>query len=247
MAAKDFVRFNDKFSGLWIGTVALRASPKPVSPGLKRRAKRVLDLLRDEFPEVHTALVHRSPFELLIATLLSAQCTDVRVNKVTPALFEAAPSPEAMVRLGQDRIQDFVKSINFFRTKAKNIFETSKILINEHQGEVPATLDALVRLPGIGQKTANVVLGNAFSTPRVVVDTHVKRLSNRLGFTEQMDALKIESDLERIFEKVDWVDSSHLLIFHGRQTCLARSPRCERCILVKLCPSRFEESDAWKK
>lgn len=212
----------------------------------KRRAQRIFTLLADEFPEPQTALHHRNSFELLIATLLSAQCTDERVNKVTPALFKAGPDAQTMFRLGEDRIRELVRSINFFKTKARNIHLTSQRIIEVYGGKVPSTLNDLVSLPGIGQKTANVVLGNIFNTPRVVVDTHVRRIANRLELTENLDPLRIESDLEKVFEREQWVDSSHLFIFHGRKTCLARSPKCPQCILAKLCPSRMKEANEWK-
>ena len=210
------------------------------------RAQKIYSLLSDEFPEPQTALHHRNSFELLIATLLSAQCTDERVNKVTPALFAAAPTPAAMLALGEDKIRELVKSINFFKTKAANIFRTSQILIDKHAAQVPETLDELVSLPGIGQKTANVVLGNIFNVPRVVVDTHVRRVANRLELTKQLDPKKIELDLEKLFLQSQWVSLSHLFIFHGRQTCLARSPKCPQCILAKLCPSKMKEANEWK-
>lgn len=203
-----------------------------------RRGAEIVKLLREEFPEPVCALDHEGPFQLLVATILSAQCTDIRVNKVTPALFQAASTPEAMVKLGEKRIRTLIKSINFFNNKAHNIWAASKKLIQEHGSQVPSSLEKLVELPGVGRKTANVVLGNAFGVPGVVVDTHVRRLSNRLNFTTQDDPVKIESELEKLFPREDWVDLSHLLILHGRKTCNARKPVCEGCLIARFCPSR---------
>lgn len=210
-----------------------------LSTNLKpKRATEVVKRLRAEIPNPECALIHEGPYQLLIATMLSAQCTDARVNLVTPALFKAAPDASAMVQLGEKKIRELVKSINFFNTKAKNIYLASKILVDDYAGNVPAELAKLVELPGVGRKTANVVLGNAFDVPGLVVDTHVKRLANRLGLTKHQDPVDIEHDLEKIVPREDWVDLAHLLILHGRATCTARAPRCDRCVLADLCPSR---------
>jgi endonuclease-3 len=212
----------------------------------QKRGKAILARLDQEFPNPETALIHRNAFELLIATILSAQCTDERVNKVTPALFASAPTPQAMVKLGVKEIESHIKSVNFFRNKAKNLYACSEKLLAKHKGEVPRTREELVELPGVGRKTANVVLGSAFDTPGMVVDTHVQRLSNRLGLVREMDPVKIELQLEKIFPTDRWVDVAHLLILHGRKTCKAVRPLCERCILVDLCPSAFKAPDSWR-
>jgi endonuclease-3 len=204
----------------------------------KQHATTVLDRLLQEFPEPECALIHDGPFQLLIATILSAQCTDARVNQVTPTLFEAGPDAQQMKALGLVKIRRLIQSINFFNNKAKNILETCRILTSQYDGKVPQTLDELTALPGVGRKTANVVLGNAFGIPGMVVDTHVKRISNLLGWTKNTDPEKIEVDLEKLFEPEDWVNVSHVLILHGRKTCVARRPRCETCAVNDLCPSR---------
>lgn len=171
---------------------------------------------------------------------MSAQCTDDRVNKVTPALFKAGPTPEAMVQLGLDKIRDLVKSVNFFNNKSKSIFELSKVLSKKYDSRVPQSLDELTSLPGVGRKTANVVLGNAFGIPAMVVDTHVLRTSFRLGFTKNKTPEKIEIDLSAVFPSSEWVDLSHRLILLGRGPCKAMSPKCKECFLVDLCPSAFK-------
>ena len=212
----------------------------------RKRSIEVFRRLREEFPDPKCPLDYQTPFQLLVAVILSAQCTDERVNKVTPALFAAAPDSFAMQKLGEAKIRKLIRSINFFNNKAANLFEMSKIVSTRYGGEIPQTLDGLVELPGVGRKTANVVLGNIFKVPGIVVDTHVTRLCNRLGFTRETDAVKIEKELEKIFDPKDWIDSSHLLIFHGRKTCPARKPQCGTCVLRALCPSRDKEADAWK-
>ncbi len=203
----------------------------------KRRGSEILHRLRDDIPEPTTALVYESPFQLLVATILSAQCTDARVNIVTPELFRQAPTPEAMVKLGEKKIRTLIKSINFFNTKAKNIWLSAKLLVKEYDSKLPQSLDELVKFPGVGRKTANVVLGTAFEVPGVVVDTHVIRVGNRLGLTNRQDPVKIEKDLEKLFAPEDWVDLSHLLVLHGRKTCNARKPRCAICCVRNFCPS----------
>lgn len=207
----------------------------------KRRGAEIVRRLREEFPEPECALTHDGPFQLLIATILSAQCTDVRVNLVTPALFAAAPDAATMAKLGERKIRTLIKSINFAPTKAKNILATARLLIKHHDGQVPANMDALTALPGVGRKTANVVLGNAFHVPGVVVDTHVRRLANRMELTRHDDPVDIEHDLEKLFVPEEWVDLSHLLILHGRKTCAARKPQCPTCRVNKFCPSAFKE------
>jgi endonuclease-3 len=213
---------------------------------LLARAKKIIEKLRDEFPEAKCALHHETPFQLLVATILSAQCTDVRVNLVTPALFAAAPTPEAMAELGLAKIREHVRTINFFNNKAQNIWEAAKIIVHRHGGEVPRSLEELVALPGVGRKTANVVLGNAFGQAAMVVDTHVRRLANRLDLCRSQDVVEIEHALAALFPQADWVDVAHLLILHGRKTCKAQRPSCENCDIRTLCPSRGKDADAWK-
>lgn len=211
---------------------------------LVKRAEKIISTLREEFPEAKCALHHEGPFQLLIATILSAQCTDDRVNKVTPELFKQAPTALAMKKLGLKKIETLISSINFYPTKAKNIFKTCEILVKQYKEEVPQNLEDLVALPGVGRKTANVVLGNAFGVPSMVVDTHVQRISHRLKLVpaRSNDPEKIELDLQKVYPPKDWVQFSHLLILHGRKTCTARRTFCQSCTLAKLCPSfKIEE------
>lgn len=203
----------------------------------KRHAARLLRQLASDYPEVHCALAFRNPLELLIATILSAQCTDARVNQVTPALFRRYPTAVHYARAPLKDLQQAIQSTGFFRNKAKNIQACCRQLVRDHGGQVPQELDALVRLPGVGRKTANVVLGTAFGQASgVVVDTHVSRLSRRLGLTDERQPAKIEQDLMCVLPRDQWIDFSHRLIHHGRQVCLARRPRCELCSLVRWCP-----------
>jgi endonuclease-3 len=203
----------------------------------KKHARQVVALLKREYADADCALVHETPFELLIATILSAQCTDERVNIVTKDLFAKYPTPAAMAAVPIKRLEKLVQSTGFFRNKAKNIHECCVKLVEDHGGQVPKTLDELVQLPGVGRKTANVVLGTAFRIPSgVVVDTHVTRLSQRLGLTEQDDAVKIERDLIEQLPQEEWIDFSHRMIWHGRRICKARRPLCGSCVLEKICP-----------
>jgi endonuclease-3 len=203
----------------------------------KKRAGRIVDLLKQEYPAAMCALVHDTPFELLIATILSAQCTDERVNIVTKDLFAKYPTSAKLAAVPIPRLEKLIQSTGFFRNKAKNIHECCAKLVEEHGGEVPRDLDLLVKLPGVGRKTANVVLGTAFGIPSgVVVDTHVTRLSQRLGLTEHDDAVKIERDLIEQLPQAEWIDFSHRLIWHGRRICKARKPLCDQCVLNKVCP-----------
>lgn len=198
----------------------------------------IIRRLRAAHPDACCALEHDSPFELLVATILSAQCTDERVNKVTPDLFAQFPTPRAFAEADRADIEEAVRSTGFYRNKAKHIQEASHIIELEHGGEVPADMDALTALPGVARKTANVVLGVAYEIAEgVVVDTHVKRLSNRLGLTTSSNPDKIERDLMAITPREDWIDLSHLLIFHGRRLCNARKPDCANCVLNDICPS----------
>ena len=203
----------------------------------KKRARKVAELLKQEYPEATCALVHDKPFELLIATILSAQCTDERVNIVTKDLFAKYPTPAVMAVVPIRQLEKLIQSTGFFRNKAKNIHACCEKLVAEHGGEVPRELEKLVHLPGVGRKTANVVLGTAFRIASgVVVDTHVTRLSQRLGLTEHEDAVKIERELMEQLPQEEWIDFSHRLIWHGRRVCKARKPLCGSCVLEKICP-----------
>jgi endonuclease-3 len=198
----------------------------------------IIARLHQAYPDAECALHHRNAFELLVATILSAQCTDERVNKVTPALFARFPTPEAMAGADREELETLIRSTGFYHNKAKNIQGAAHRIVSAYGGVVPQTMDELLTLPGVARKTANVVLGVVFKiADGVVVDTHVKRLSNRLGLTTQSDPEKIERDLQAITPKAEWINLSHLLIFHGRQVCDARKPACAACTLNDLCPS----------
>ncbi len=203
---------------------------------LKTRADKIRKILREMYPEVKTQLFHQNPFELLVATILSAQCTDKQVNQVTPVLFQRLKTPADFAAAPRKTIEKLIRPTGFFHNKAKNIKNCAKVLLDKHSGEVPQTLEGMVKLPGVGRKTANVVLGAAFGIPGVVVDTHVARISNRLGLTENKDPVKIEFDLMNIIPKKDWNDFCLRLIFFGRSTCTARKPKCPHCPLKDLCP-----------
>jgi endonuclease-3 len=198
----------------------------------------ILRRLKKAYPDAHCALDHRTPFELLVATILSAQCTDVRVNMVTPPLFARYPTAKALAGARQEDVEALIRSTGFFRNKAKNLIAMATALVERHGGQVPAEMDLLRVLPGVGRKTANVVLGNAFGLNEgVTVDTHVSRLSALLGLTRHADPVKIETDLMALVPRRDWTLVSHLLIWHGRSVCVARRPRCGDCVLNDLCPS----------
>jgi endonuclease-3 len=202
------------------------------------RAKLVLRRLKRTYPDATCALRHRNPYELLVATILSAQCTDARVNLVTPALFARYPTAHELARADTAELEAIIQSTGFFRNKTKNLIGMARALVAEHGGEVPRTMAELRALPGVGRKTANVILGNAFGINEgVTVDTHVTRLSRLLGFTKHTDAEKIEQDLIPLFPQSDWALLSHLLIYHGRQVCIARRPQCGGCVLSEWCPS----------
>ena len=204
----------------------------------KKRTERIIKLLKQAHPDAHCALNHSNPFELLIATILSAQCTDERVNIVTADLFRKYRKPEDYLKVPATELQQDIRTTGFFRNKTKSIQGACKVLIEEFAGEVPQTMAELLRLPGAARKTANVVLGVAFGIAEgVVVDTHVSRLSQRLRLTKQKEAGKIERDLMELVPRKDWINFSHLLIFHGRRICKARRPLCEECVVEKLCPS----------
>lgn len=198
-----------------------------------------LKLLKKNYPYAHCALNFTTPYELLIATILSAQCTDERVNKVTPELFKNYPDAHAMSEAPVEEIEELIKSTGFFRNKAKNIKACCEQLVQKYAGEVPKSLEELWELPGVGRKTANVVLGNAYNIASgVVVDTHVTRLSNRFGWVKGTDAVKIEAQLNKMCPQKDWIMLSHYLIAHGRAICVARSPKCGICFVNDACPKR---------
>ena len=200
------------------------------------RMTQVVAALKQEYPDAHCQLNFSSPFELLIATILSAQCTDAMVNSVTPALFQKYPDPQAFHDAPAEDVEKAIFKTGFYRNKTKSIKKACAMLLEQHHGEVPSTMEELLALGGVGRKTANCVLGNAFGIPGVVVDTHVKRLSNRMGFTVQSNPDKIEFDLMEITAKQDWTILSHLLGDHGRASCSARKPLCDECAVAHLCP-----------
>jgi endonuclease-3 len=203
---------------------------------LRKRAKRIVSLLKKQYPDAKCALNYENPLQLLVATVLSAQCTDVRVNMVTPALFARYPNAESFANADRGELETAIKSTGFFRNKARSIQGSTKRIVSDYGGEVPNTLEELVHLPGVGRKTANVILGNAFGVPGITVDTHVRRVSHRLGLTKHAIPEKIEQDLMKLIPKKEWTAFSHRMIFHGRQVCLARKPKCEICILNRVCP-----------
>ncbi len=202
----------------------------------KLYAKKIFDILRNEYPAVKPALDYNSPFELLISTILSAQCTDARVNIVTKDLFKKYKKPNDYISVSQSELEKDIFSTGFYRQKAKNIMACCQTLLDEYNGKVPADFDLLTKLPGVGRKTASVVAGNGFGIPAIAVDTHVKRLSNLLGFIDSQDPEKIEFRLKELLPKEDWVDSSHWLAAHGRLVCIARRPKCFECLLAQVCP-----------
>jgi endonuclease-3 len=204
----------------------------------RERAPEIYARLHALYPDAHCALDFRTPFQLLIATILSAQCTDRRVNMVTPAVFARYPDPAALAAAKPEELEEMIKSTGFFRSKTKSLIGMATGIAERHGGVVPNTMEELVHLPGVGRKTANVILGNAFGLNEgVVVDTHVTRLSQRLGLTRHTDAVKIEQDLVQLFPREQWTLLAHLLIEHGRQICIARSPKCPECVLNTICPS----------
>ncbi|PYS61684.1 MAG: endonuclease III [Acidobacteria bacterium] len=205
---------------------------------LKERTEKIIKLLKRAHPDAKCALNHSNAFELLIATILSAQCTDERVNKVTADLFRKYRKPEAYLKVPATELQEDIRTTGFFRNKTKSIQGACKMLVEEFDGEVPQSMAELLKLPGVARKTANVVLGVAYGKSEgVVVDTHVSRLSHRLKLTRHRDAGKIEKDLMEIVPRRNWIEFAHLLIFHGRRICKARRPLCEECVVEELCPS----------
>jgi endonuclease-3 len=219
-------------------------APKPAA----REALAVFGKLRERHADAHCELVHSSPFELIIATVLSAQSTDVMVNQVTPELFRRWPTAEALAQAESGAVEQVILKTGFFRQKTKSIIGLSRALVADHGGRVPQSLAELVKLPGVGRKTANVVLGVAFNAPEgVVVDTHVQRISQRLGFTRHTEPAEIEPDLMRLFPQKDWDALGHVLIFHGRRICTARRPACAACPVNAECPSAFHAENVGRK
>lgn len=204
---------------------------------LVRRARRVDRILAETYPDARCELDFETPLQLLVATILSAQCTDVRVNSVTPALFARYPDAAAYAAADQSELELLIRPTGFFRAKAGNIIAMAEVLCRRFGGDVPSRLADLTTLPGVGRKTANVVLGNAFGVPGITVDTHVGRIARRLGWTTHTDPVKVESDIAGLFPPRDWTMLCHRVIFHGRRCCTARRPACERCPLTALCPS----------
>ena len=202
----------------------------------KARARAIARALARAYPDARCALDYRTPWELLVATILSAQCTDAMVNRVTPALFAELPTPAALAAAPPARVEELIRRTGFFRQKTKSIQATARAVAERHGGEVPDTMEVLTELPGIGRKTANVVLGTAFGQPAIFVDTHVRRLANRLGLTFEDDPDKIERDLQVLLPPKEWTVFAHRLIHHGRRVCVARKPRCETCPLLRWCP-----------
>jgi len=239
------------------GNARIRATSAPTSPtrfkgresqqARKARALEIVRRLKKEYPVAECALTHKSALQLLVATILSAQCTDDRVNKVTPALFARFPDAAAFARADVAELEKLVQSTGFFRNKAKNILGAAKRICEHFSGRVPDTMDELLTLPGVARKTANVVLGTWFDKNEgMVVDTHIGRLAHRLGLTwrsrDDKDAVKIERDLMEVLPREDWTDVGHALIWHGRRVCTARKPACDKCVLADVCPSVFREN-----
>lgn len=209
-----------------------RAPARPADPA---RVSRILSALAQANPVPRVELQYRSPFQLLLATILSAQCTDQRVNQVTPGLFRRYPTPGDCAHAEQAELERLIKSTGFFKSKARNIIGCCRALIERFGGDVPDTMEALVSLPGVGRKTANVVLGNCFGKPAVIVDTHVKRVAQRLGLTASDDPDRIEEDLQRFMPSDEWAAGSQRLLLHGRYVCVARLPKCRDCPIDRLC------------
>lgn len=208
----------------------------------KARAHKIYSLLAREYPDAKAALNFNTPFELLVATILSAQCTDARVNMVTPGLFRKYPSPESFASAVQAELEPDIKSTGFYRQKAKSLLSCSRSLVEKFGGQVPKTMEELLTLGGVGRKTANVLLGNAFGIPGIAVDTHVGRLAQRLGLSKDEDPTKIEFALMELFPKDHWTQLCHLFMSHGRKVCVSRLPKCEVCCVSHLCPSAFKFS-----
>jgi endonuclease-3 len=208
-------------------------------PTRRKRARNVIAALREEFPDTQCSLVHQDAWQLLVATILSAQCTDARVNLVTPGLFEQFPTPADFAAAPIEEIEEAVRSTGFYRNKARSLQGAARTIIEKHGGQVPDQMKHLVKVPGVGRKTANVVLGEIWNRPEgVVVDTHVGRISRKLGLTDQTDPVKAEKQLSEVMPQADYRDFGHLLIDHGRKTCKARAPRCDQCGIYRYCEVR---------
>lgn len=210
---------------------------KKTEEDIQKRALEIAAKLAESYPEIRVPLHHRNPFELLVATILSAQCTDEMVNRVTPELFRRFPAPEELARASPREIANIIHSLGLFRAKARSLKRCAQQLVKDYKGEVPSTMAELTKLAGVGRKTANVILGHAFGVPGIAVDTHAKRLSRRLGLTRQENPDRIEQDLMALLPDREWTPFSHRLILHGRRICHARKPKCEICVLNDLCPS----------
>ncbi|ASN52925.1 endonuclease III [Sinomonas sp. R1AF57] len=224
-----------------------RLTPDESPLALKRRARKINRVLAEQYPYAHAELDFRNPFELLVATVLSAQTTDVRVNQVTPVLFARYPDARSLSEAELTGIEEIIRPTGFFRAKAKSLHTLSQRIVDEFDGVVPGTLAELVTLPGVGRKTANVVLGNAFGVPGITVDTHFGRLAKRFGWTASDDPVVVERDVMELFEPRDWTMLSHRVVFHGRRVCLTRRPACGACAVAALCPSFGEgETDPAK-
>ncbi len=202
-----------------------------------KRAEKIISILKEEYPEAKIALEFNNPFQLLISTILSAQCTDERVNQVTKSLFKKYKSPIDFINTSSEELKKNIFSTGFYKQKAKSIKACCTVLVDKYNGEVPKEIEQLTQLPGVGRKTASVVAGNAFGIPAIAVDTHVKRLSNLLGFIENDDPEKIEMKLKDLLPQEDWIICGHLLMSHGRKICVARKPKCMECIIASYCPS----------
>ncbi|NLY44272.1 MAG: endonuclease III [Clostridiaceae bacterium] len=212
----------------------------------EERALEIMDILDKTHPDAHCELNHESPFQLLVATILSAQATDRSVNRVTERLFKKYRTPEDYLQMGQEELEQHIKEIGLYRNKAKNIIAMCHMLVNQYGGQVPGTREELMRLPGVGRKTANVVLSNAFGVPAIAVDTHVFRVSNRIGLVQADDVLKTEQQLQKLLPERCWSKTHHLLIFHGRRICMARKPKCNLCPLTGYC-RYYQESVTRRK
>jgi endonuclease-3 len=211
--------------------------PSETRTALVRRARRIGRILAETYPDAHVELDHRSALELLIATILAAQNTDKKINEVTPALFARYPTAAAYAEADRDELEQMIRATGFFRAKANSLILLGQALVERYDGEVPATLRDLVTLPGVGRKTANVVLGNVFGVPGIVVDTHVHRLAHRFGWTDHIDAVKIEHAIGELIERKNWTALSNHVTWHGRRLCHAKKPACGACPIAKLCPS----------
>jgi endonuclease III len=218
-------------------TLSLRRRRAPAQDK-SARAEAIASQLEQAYPGIACPLTHRNSFELLVAVILSAQCTDAAVNRVTPAFFHRYPTPATLSHATVERIEPLIRSLGLFRAKARSLKRCAQQLQDRHNGQVPATLEELTGLAGVGRKTANVILGHAFNKPGIAVDTHCKRLSRRLALTREQEPTKIEHDLGRLLAPQEWTGFSHRLILHGRAVCHARKPTCELCVLRELCPSR---------